>query len=181
MKQIIQELLLSAGIVLLLSAPSFAFRDEPDNFRGIRWGTSIRDQSDMVLSEMRGSNTKYYLRNRDNMKMGQAEIAKISYLFYKDQFCGVTIIAEGYGSYESLKKLMVQAYGGEYQLDSVRGTYRWQGKAVPVLISLAYDKTRKKGVASYSYEPIGKEVSREEISKLLFMYLLMDSKCARGK
>jgi len=68
-------------ISVWVSLPAFAFQNEPDGFRGIKWGTNISELPDMSLSEDYG-NSKFYLRKGEKLKIGDADIDRIGYGFY---------------------------------------------------------------------------------------------------
>ena len=75
---------------LILSPPVFAFQNEPDGFRGIKWGTNISELSEMGLIEDDGE-SKFYVRKNDKMQIGDADLERIAYVFYKDRLYGIMV------------------------------------------------------------------------------------------
>ena len=84
-------------------APTFP--NEPDGFRGIKWGAKIGRLSGMELVGREG-NEKYYIRAGDKLKVGEAAVEKITYGFYRDEFFKVRIHVKGLMNYLELKQTL---------------------------------------------------------------------------
>ena len=72
-------------LVILSTGTSYAFKNEPDGFRGIKWGTDINTLSNMTVVNSDGD-THTYERTGDEMKIGNAELAVLTYFFGKENF-----------------------------------------------------------------------------------------------
>jgi len=125
----------------------FAFQNEPDGFRGIKWGTKIETLSDMI-SPIEQENFVTYTRANDKMKMGNATLQTINYVFWKGQFSGVVIICEGSSNWYILRAEVFTKFGrrDQYNKDNKEiEEYKWgimiAGKTC---IILNYNKSSKK-------------------------------------
>lgn len=101
-------LLLVLVLVLALSVSSLAFQDEPDGFRGLKWGDL--PGVDMDYFSTREFDINLYERLNDKMQIGDAELDDIYYLFYEGRFMAVEI-KPNYGSYDALEDVVVFNFG----------------------------------------------------------------------
>jgi hypothetical protein len=100
-----------------------------DGFRGIAWGTNVKDIQGMKLvraSRLLG--TAFYKRANDKLAMGRARLTKIEYGFYKDRFYHVWIDSASPADFEALKLAVFATYGKGHSLGS--GLWAW-GPAFP--------------------------------------------------
>jgi hypothetical protein len=89
----------------LFSDSVFAFQNEPENFREIKWGTNIKELSEMGFFQEDGK-FKIYKRKNDKMNIGDADIKMLSYGFYKDRFFSVTIQFDSFSNFSKLKNIL---------------------------------------------------------------------------
>jgi hypothetical protein len=87
-------LVLFMVLVLTLSLGAFAFQNEPEGFRGLKWGDppteNMTKLSRLDLSPLSDSGT-YRIFEGENLQIGGAELERIEYRFYKGQLLGVFI------------------------------------------------------------------------------------------
>lgn len=143
---------------LILSLPVFAFQNEPDGFRGIKWGTNISELSEMGIIEDHGEQ-KLYVRKNDKMQIGDADLEVIIYVFYKDRLYGVMVIYNSSLNFSKLKETLFQVYGSGRRPNPFMEKYNWYGSSV--LITLDFNEIREKGSIIYFYVPILKEQERD--------------------
>jgi hypothetical protein len=126
---------------------SFKPNSEPDGFASIKWGTEFSEvKSDMVDSRSVSNPTEpdvktkiYYTKKGDNLKMGEAQLDKIEYGFWKGKFAKVQITASGLENFNYLKQVLFEKYG---TVDKpVQGAYTWDGGVTQ--IALRYDEATK--------------------------------------
>ncbi len=138
-------------LLILLISPtvSIAFQNEPKGFRGIVWGTNIRELSDMELSTDAGS-IIFYKRKNDKMKIGDADIEKIIYGFDYGRFFFVQIEFNNLSNLRKIKNTLYQLYGrADYFSESIED-YMWLGSnTYKGKIELTYDKTLERGIVTY--------------------------------
>ena len=130
---------------------SWGFPNEPGDFRGIKWGTHIKELPDMVFHAQSGK-SKVYFRKNDQLMIGNAELLQIWYFFSKDRLYSVVVTFEEFYNYNALKAELFKRYGAGYSLDRFMEKYRWMGS--DVIIFLEYDETNDEGRLSYYYLPI---------------------------
>jgi hypothetical protein len=144
-------LLLAMVLGLLVAVSALAFQNEPASFRGIEWGANITELGDMGLIESEG-NTRDYVKKNDKMKIGDADIERIAYGFYKGRFFSVMIAFKGYINYSQIKETLFQLYGSPEKPNQFMGDYRWLGS--DVWITLEYKEILDKGIIWYFFKPI---------------------------
>jgi hypothetical protein len=129
------------------STSPFKPNSEPEGFAGIKWSTEFPEvKSDMVESRSIVNPTEpdvkikiYYTKKGDNLKMGEAQIDKIEYAFWKGKFSEVQITAAELENFNHLKKFLFEKYGTVDK--STQGLYSWNGPVTR--IALRYDEPTK--------------------------------------
>ena len=149
-------------ISVCVAIPALAFQNEPDGFRGIKWGTNLSELPDMVLTEDVGDE-KFYTRKSDKMKIGEADIGRISYRFYKNRFCGVLVGFTGSSNFTKLKAVLFDQYGQPEQTNQFMEKYSWLGGSV--VIALHYNEISKTGNIFYGFIPIRQEEEMDDKQK----------------
>jgi hypothetical protein len=145
--------------LIFSSLPAFAFQNEPDGFRGIKWGTNINALPDMGLIDSDGE-TKFYIRRNDKMKIGDADVDKIVYGFYKTRFFYVRIKFNNFSNFTRLKETLFSQYGQGDKPNQFMEKYFWHGAAVS--ISFNYNEIGKKGEIYYFFIPVSDEERKDE-------------------
>ncbi len=141
MKKTISLLIIFAAVTF--SNNSFAFQNEPDGFRGIKWGTKIETLKDMTKKLQQGDRI-LYTRNNDKLQIGNAELDDVVYVFWKDKFISVMITTKGFSNWIALKDEAFKQFGKGSQDNKHIETYTWgsvlHGKT---FISLKYNQISK--------------------------------------
>ncbi len=152
-------------IVFLLPTILFAFQNEPVGFRGIRWGTHIEELLDMVPAygiktdiEENVADCKFYTKKNDNMKIGDSDINKIAYGFYKGRFYNVRIFVNNLENYSSIKQTIFQLYGNADRKVTGFEIYSWFGSNVDVRLSYSDLFGEGSAKVDYTYKPINEEM-----------------------
>ncbi len=155
---------LAALIILALSVSSFAFQNEPDGFRGLKWGDPPTEDMVFIGRDKYGEN-QYELPD-ENLQIGEVELERIEYKFFDDgkseRLMSVMIQTEDKYSkynYELLKKLCKLKFGEEVYEESSR---RIIWASTKTLVYLSYDQYYKvvSGYLSLSYSPIKGEYQK---------------------
>ncbi len=136
------------------STSPFKPNSEPDGFAGIKWGTEFSEvKSDMIESRSITNPTEpdvkikiYYTKKGDNLKMGEAQLDKMEYGFFRGKFAEVHIIAAGPENFDHLKKFLFEKYGTVEK--STQGLYSWNGPVTR--IALRYDESNKTSLLTIS-------------------------------
>jgi len=118
---------------------------EPDGFRGIKWGQDISTVEGLVhvATDPSYGGIERYARERDELKMGAAELDRIFYDFWQNKFCGVWIYTKGYSNWDSFKAVVFEKFGKGFQSNEYIETYNWFGEKT--WMSLDYNEFSKEG------------------------------------
>ena len=149
-------------ITFCITTPAFAFQNEPDGFRGIKWGTNISELPDMGLVEDAGD-LKYYSRLYDSMKIGDTRVDRIIYGFYKDRFYRVEISFSEFSNFTRLKATFLDQYGSGYKPYSLLEDYWWDGSTVSIVMD--YNEILGKGRIIFFFKPISEEKKADDIQR----------------
>lgn len=142
MKTIKNLLLFSAVIIWLLAGIASAFENEPEGFRGLKWGTKITDIKGMVYLNKEGD-FKNYSRKSEQMKIGNATLINIRYSFWQGRLASVRIMTKGHADWSALKGSTFSKFGEGIQPNSLIEYYYWNGNTS--LISLEFNEFSKIG------------------------------------
>lgn len=146
--------------ILIPPCISFGFPNEPDSFRGIRWGTNFNMLSDTEVIDREDEPLTIYKNKNDKMKIRDAEIEEITYHFYKGRFFGVGISFIGFNNFDQLKSTFFHLYGKARRINQFTEEYYWFGTKVTIMFK--YSDTIKKGEILYSYKPIREELIKDK-------------------
>ena len=149
--------------IVLLSVNSFAFKNEPDGFRGIKWGTDISTLKAMnhVRTDPSYGSVEFYTRKWDELRIGDAQLYNIEYAFWKGKFASVWIYSIGYANWLDLRDATVARFGEGYQPHRYLEQYLWYGSSTMIL--LQYNQIRREGTLCMFSQAIAKE--QEEYDK----------------
>jgi len=158
-------------LILLLSLSSQAIADPAkwDGFRGMKWGTHIKDFNDinLVLVE-NGNEYKGYRRPNDKLSIGDANLKEIIYTFYKDRFYGFKIEAQGQDNFRFLKNAVFDYYGDGRPTAKSHTSWLWTPElenSRNVRMLLSYDVSKEITKWSMGYAPILKQMYDEKSKK----------------
>ena len=126
---------------------SFKPNSEPDGFAGIKWGTQFSEVKSETVESRSVSNptepdvkTKiYYTKKDDNFRMGDVQLDKKEYGFWKGKFAEVQITTTGPDNFSQLKKFLFEKYGTVDK--AVQGVYSWDGSITQM--ALRYEESTK--------------------------------------
>lgn len=152
---------LVALIILALSTGTFAFQNEPDGFRGLKWGDSPAE--DMKYFDTIEGNERYILSEEDN-SFGDIELEQLFYVFCGDpsRLFYVMLSFKGKPTYERLQTFCRQEYGEE-NAEGSDGSPCWGGG--DAIISFDYDTEKEEGSVVFSNVSMLTEIIMTEIQK----------------
>ena len=163
----IKILAIISGIILIgcfASARPSKPPQDPDGFRGIKWGTEIstlKDMEEVEQDKSSGKDLVWYRRKGDTLGIGKAKLENIFYSFWMGEFEGVWIDFEDQENFEALKKELLERFGKVRESEEpvqktqrgpraepsatkrAEGFYAWWGRNTEVVLS--YSKDRQKG------------------------------------
>ena len=150
MKNIFAFVLLIMSFVVTSS--SLAFQNEPDGFRGIKWGTDISaNTKEMTLVKEQGI-TKTYIRLNDKMSIGNAKLKRIEYIYNRDEFFAVRIQSVGLENRPSLISAFITRFGDNHDGSVEVGVYEWIGMKAWIAMICKKSKTMACDVTIFSKE-----------------------------
>ncbi len=125
----IRKILLAIVLIFLITGIGFAFQNEPDGFRGLKWGD--KPTEDMVyLGEVSYAENIYH-RKMDELSIGSATLEEIRYKFnfYSYQFHEVFIRFTGKTNYIILKIICEGRFGKPTYTREEKDSYfqQWSG------------------------------------------------------
>lgn len=172
---IINNVIILLGYILLSATISLCFENEPNNFRKINFGESTSGHPDLYLSDIDelGHKIEYdknkpsprvYRRKNEKRYIGKAKIGDIFYYFYQDRFYYARVNFNSVQSYNSLYQSVVGIHG-EPNFSDDQGYTRWKewrGKDINITLSFVqwmWDgrAIKKEGFIDYKYLPIDEE------------------------
>lgn len=119
-----------------------AFQNEPDGFRGIKWGANFSNyKHEMTLVEQ-DKDDKYYARKNDKMQIGAAEIKQIVYGFHEGKLTAVGIVTVGVSNKSNLIQTFQSQFGSGIKPNQFLDKYYWRGAVTT--ISLTCSSIREK-------------------------------------
>jgi hypothetical protein len=119
------------AVALLLIAPGvvFAFKNEPGGFRGIQWAApldTVRDE--LSPSAASAATLATYQRKDDKMTIGEAQLSRITYVFYKDRFQQAMLrTADGLQHARALRDAFTAQFGPGDQPNRYLDRWFWHG------------------------------------------------------
>jgi len=135
--------LLASACLLALPLAFLAYDNEPDGFRGIRWGSELKELEGFheMITDPGYVNTEYYIREGDKMKIGGAKLSTIRYKFWQERLSGIRICTVGYENYLALLDACEARFGEATRVEDL-DTHIWDGKVTR--ITLTYESTSDK-------------------------------------
>ena len=138
-------------LLLVLAQPARAFQNEPNDCRGIEWGTESHELKGFTKATTRSS-LDYYTKKDEEMTIGDARLEMVVYLFFEKKLCGAILNFKSSPNFQTIKAALFDQYGKGYQANRYDEKYRWAGTNVNII--LEYDDITRKGTVVYYYMPI---------------------------
>jgi hypothetical protein len=150
------------------STSGFKPNSEPDGFAGIRWSTPFSQvKPDMIelrsISDPAEPGVKikiYYTKKGDHLKMGEAQLDKIEYVFWRGKFAEIRITATGAENFNQLKKFLFEKYG---TVNKSQSAYFWDGSVTQIV--LKYDEPVKPFLLTIASTNIASQEVKEIFDK----------------
>jgi len=105
------SVLILAGCAVINPKPDLSKNFE--GFRGYKWGTSIENVKNELVSK--GVDEKrqieWFNKKNETLKIGKADLESISYIFQDGNFIAVSIISKGESNYVALRKELETRFG----------------------------------------------------------------------
>jgi hypothetical protein len=121
------------------------YKNEPNGFRGIKWGTDVTSLRDMVLLKDLGE-IRTYSKTKDALTVGDANAESIKYSFLDGKFYQVEISIYGTENIGAFKKRLIVLFG-EPKLSqrTIANTdfevYTWKGDSTEIDFVCSTDRS----------------------------------------
>jgi hypothetical protein len=129
--------MLVVAAIVTGSSTAQAFQNEPNGFRGIKWGvpfSTVREQMVLVFKNDSIFGDVYERRDEKNA-IGGAKLNSIWYGFFHDKFAGIYITANGDTSNrQALIATFEIQFGKGFKIERFRDDYRWEGTVSTVAV-----------------------------------------------
>ena len=155
-------LTLTVVLSAMFSMVVFAYDNEPDDFRGIKWNTHIEKLSDMEVV-LDGGDLKAYTKKGEKMQLEEAKLSALHYIFYKDHFYCVHVEFKGLDDFNKIKDVLFKTYGEPEGTELYDKLFAWPG--VSASITLEFDESTGKGELGYKFLPIDQEIVGDETNQ----------------
>ena len=129
-------------MTLLSLGMAFAFENEPEGFRDLKWGDPPTEKIEGLI-ELAGRG-KVYIRPSDKLYLGDAQLRTIWYSFYQDKFMRVSLYFKGKHNYDLLETICRERYGEE----TTSELYKLYWLSGQTSVDLSYDFTEDEGALS---------------------------------
>jgi hypothetical protein len=120
---------------LSATATAETFKNEPSDFRGVTWGSSLDRIAKDLLLVRTDDEVRVYKRTGESLNIGQGEAFKIAYRFYKNQFSVGVIQTYGAPNSRALRDMLVTKYGEPRRLSKRQELDAWEGDKVMIVLS----------------------------------------------
>ncbi len=160
----LRKIVLVVVMVFLTTGIVFAFQNEPDGFRGLKWGDPPTE--DMIcIGEEEG--IMIYERPTDKMGIGSAKFYSLTYRFYDQRFYNMVALFWHADNYEVLKIICEEKFGKTRKHGIEYGYYGPMWSGADTVILLKYDFGENAGRLSFHSTEIWNEKNKAEKQKEL--------------
>jgi len=144
-----------------------AFQNEPDKFRGIKWGQRLANVKGMVQVEPPDDlGVSSFKRKNEHLKIGSSSIDTIEYYAFDGKFYFLNIDVTLRNDFNKLVQNYIDLYGSpQYESENLLAR-SWIWKSDRLKVSLIWTNLGKKdGFITYEYLPIMKmrDQARDEL------------------
>jgi len=141
-----------------LAGIGFTFQNEPEGFRGLKWGDPPTEDIKYLKTIGR---QRVYTRKNDKKRLGSAKLELIVYEFYENRLYLVNLLFRGKENYDLLKTICKGRFGEETK--KILYDYYWKGPEATVI--LMWDSFKKVGALGFTSTVIFAEKCKAEKEK----------------
>jgi hypothetical protein len=127
---------------------------DPDNFRGVKWGTEVSSVSGLSQIASDGD-LVFYEKGNDRLQLDEVKLDQVIYGFHKGRFYMGMIYFPAAG-FNRVQEIMTRQFGQPAKPDNTPSKLLWDGSEVSVLLALGDSSDVARIV--YIYKPIQLEV-----------------------
>lgn len=152
-------------VLLAWSGMAFAFENEPEGFRGLKWGDPPRPEMEFITEQDEW--TVLYRNPGDKLRLGDARFYMIVYCFYAPsdaptrKLLSVGLYFRGEENFDILETICKVKFG-----EPTNESYRYLGWASPSsMVLLSYDSIEETGHLGLISMPISQQYNKEKEKK----------------
>lgn len=154
---------------------SLDMKDTPTNFRGVEFGTNIKNVTDMIVEHESGLITRCAKKD-EKMEMMGSKVDKISYNFYKGNFYEGRVLFKGIDNFYNIRSSLYAQHGMSLESKSrglgimsgaltgtahlmpeqTREKHSWYSDTVYIIL----EYTSGEGILIYQFIPILREIEK---------------------
>ncbi len=110
-------------------------KDEPADFRGVKWDESFSVAGDNMSLVRDEGDIKYYIRKGDTLKIGQVDALKVAYRYYKNQFSTGVIQTYGGSNQKAVLATLTSMHGEPLRPRKRISQYFWDGDNAYIVLT----------------------------------------------
>lgn len=154
--------LIVVALVLILAGRGFAFQNEPEGFRGLKWGKEPTPA--MKFMTKQDDWMSLYEISSDKLELGDAQLSMIIYQFYTPSntrvkwFLGVGLYYKDKENFDIMKTICKVKFGEPTKT----GLYELHWYSLASMVTLTYDSIDKSGHLGLASLPIFKQYTEEK-------------------
>lgn len=153
-------IVIPALILLSLVFPSSgsAFQNEPDGFRGIKWGELFVDRKDMDPVRMPpydDDEVEMHIKLTPEPPLGDVDLFSVRYEFWRGRFIGGIAGIRSESDFRKVKSICEGRFGPVHRETIYPEEYIWKGDKATIRLRLA--ETRAVGVLAISSSRLREE------------------------
>ncbi len=126
---------LCATLIIAGIAGAETVKDELRDFRGVPWSSAFDSQRDNMNLIRREGDVAYYRKKGESLTFSQAEVVKIAYRYYKDQFSAGVVQTFGSNNKIALLAALNRMYGEPLRPRKRHEQYMWQGVEASIVLT----------------------------------------------
>ena len=115
------------AIFLMIPMTVSAFQNEPDGFRGIKWGTDFSANTSEMSVVEKVKDEIFYFRKGDKLSIGGAELKRITYGYRKGKLMSIMLNSSGINNKTALIDAFREQFGRPDKPNQFLDQYWWRG------------------------------------------------------
>ncbi|GLI35778.1 hypothetical protein [Desulforhabdus amnigena] len=142
-------------LIMMLFACTSSSESRTEGFRGMKWGSALKDPSQFEPLAEEGD-LKFYRKKGEDLKVEDVKVENIVYGFYKNRFYNVMVYYASPENFQRLKEILSRWYGNPVEPEQGVKKYFWNVDLLNVLLD--YNDAAGSGRISYFFRPIQTEI-----------------------
>ncbi len=154
----LKSFLLAVFVFLCSACSQPVMNSHPEAaFRGIKWGSSLNEVGalQVINNEV---HFKTAVRKNEALRLGDADLEKVTYTFIDDRFMKVEIDFTRYSNFSSILAYLIRHYGQPGLSNKDHNIYRWKQGEVIIQLRYYHLSQNRHGHLVYMYQTERKHI-----------------------